>query len=1061
MALPNVDRPPNPPRGPDTFLRTDCRKLAPWSRREVITRQRRELEEQCFLQNDIPGPEADERFVYFLLDSFWFSPRFLLLSVPSSRMTTMSDECERTCPLCAEEMDLTDQQLKPCKCGYEICVWCWHHIIDMAEKDDTEGRCPACRTPYDKEKIVGTAANCERMVAEINSERKFKSQKAKPKASEGRKHLSTVRVIQRNLVYVIGIPANLADEDMLERKEYFGQYGKVLKVSITRPTGGAQNSSSNNTVSVYITYTKEDEAVRCIQSVHGFTLDGRPLRACFGTTKYCHTWLRNMSCNNPDCLYLHEVGVQEDSFTKDEIISAYTRVQQITGVANNHFQRRAGAVLPPPADDFCNSGSAFVKPNVKNLSSTNSTTQVKVSPPNSSSGRSSVLPPAASWGLRGSNCRPPSASSSCTQGSTKQITNTVTSTVSPSLVPITASLSTLHSDVNNTATETDRVPVPVYSGGRSSDSLGFSEHSTDKESHFTGNTSTDALVDAGSTSVTLYGNSLTTPNEKDRGMSTLQEIGLSIDQLGKDPESLASNQFSPQQLGYPSTGFQQYHCDNGFHATEAVSAPLVRDNVMPESELRSRKISSWDFDSQAMVIPVASVHDDGGLVSGHSSCLSHSSSQYMQSNKIGNGTYLDQIDSEIASGKVDESSSPFPNDVSIFSNGYNEHNFNTVSELGKIFGPPGSSNSLVNAEREKNARKVEAGASEIDQNVESSIISSILSLDLDSWDDPMTSSSNLAKMFGESDRQNGPIGLPSSWKQNSQSKFSFARQEDLINQTTHLDPSLGCFAVNVHRSPCETRNFVADKHQNGFTACGYEDFTGHFNSQSISSSKAPAPRAQMSAPPGFSVSNRAPPGFSSQERLYSSSSGNPLENSLSRNLYQVPSGSMGSVGDVELIDPAILAVGKGRLPLGISNSSMDLSTHFPATRNSNDSDLRLRLLLQQQSLSAHQNYSLSDQQMDDGYSTIKDRFIASRLLGQSEENNFSHFSQMSLQSRNQQFSSGQWDSWKEVQNGNEMSGVAEFIRNERIGMNKYFSGYDELKVRMPSSGNLYNRAFGI
>lgn len=28
----------------------------------------------------------------------------------------------------------------------------------------------------------------------------------------------------------------------------------------------------------YITYSKEDEAVRCIQSAHGFVLDGKPLR---------------------------------------------------------------------------------------------------------------------------------------------------------------------------------------------------------------------------------------------------------------------------------------------------------------------------------------------------------------------------------------------------------------------------------------------------------------------------------------------------------------------------------------------------------------------------------------------------------------------------------------------------------------------------------------------------------------------------------------------------------------------------------------------------------------
>lgn len=34
--------------------------------------------------------------------------------------------------------------------------------MDMAEKDESEGRCPACRVPYDKEKIVGMAAKCER-----------------------------------------------------------------------------------------------------------------------------------------------------------------------------------------------------------------------------------------------------------------------------------------------------------------------------------------------------------------------------------------------------------------------------------------------------------------------------------------------------------------------------------------------------------------------------------------------------------------------------------------------------------------------------------------------------------------------------------------------------------------------------------------------------------------------------------------------------------------------------------------------------------------------------------
>lgn len=48
-------------------------------------------------------------------------------------------------------------------------------------------------------------------------------------------------------------------------------------------------------------------------------LEGRQLRSNFGTTKYCATYLRNSPCSNPDCLYLHELGDEEDRFTKEEI----------------------------------------------------------------------------------------------------------------------------------------------------------------------------------------------------------------------------------------------------------------------------------------------------------------------------------------------------------------------------------------------------------------------------------------------------------------------------------------------------------------------------------------------------------------------------------------------------------------------------------------------------------------------------------------------------------------------------------------------------------------------
>ncbi|XP_009790896.1 uncharacterized protein [Nicotiana sylvestris] len=269
-------------------------------------------------------------------------------------MTMMSNEEEKRCPLCAEEMDWTDQQFKPCKCGYQVCVWCWHHIMDIAEKEASEGRCPACRTKYEKDKVVAMQANFER-AENNNSNRKSKPPKAKPKANEVRKDLTNVRVIQRKMAYVTGLPLSLADEDLLQRKEYFGQYGKISKISLSRTAGGSIQLLTNDTCSVYITYSKEEDAIQCIQFVHGFVLEGRYLRASFGTAKYCHAWLRNMPCSNPSCLYLHSLGADEDSFGKDEVAAIHTRsrVQQIVG-ATSSAMKRSGNVLPPPIDELSN-----------------------------------------------------------------------------------------------------------------------------------------------------------------------------------------------------------------------------------------------------------------------------------------------------------------------------------------------------------------------------------------------------------------------------------------------------------------------------------------------------------------------------------------------------------------------------------------------------------------------------------------------------------------------------------------------------------------------------------
>ena len=49
-------------------------------------------------------------------------------------------------------------------------------------------------------------------------------------------------------------------------------------------------------------------------------LPSHPLpRASFGTTKYCTFFLRGSQCSKLDCMYLHELGEEEASFTKEDM----------------------------------------------------------------------------------------------------------------------------------------------------------------------------------------------------------------------------------------------------------------------------------------------------------------------------------------------------------------------------------------------------------------------------------------------------------------------------------------------------------------------------------------------------------------------------------------------------------------------------------------------------------------------------------------------------------------------------------------------------------------------
>lgn len=98
--------------------------------------------------------------------------------------------------------------------------------------------------------------------------------------SLNRKHLAGLRVVQKNLVYVVGLSTQVREGDLLNTlrgPQYFGQYGKIVKIVVSKSKDGGQGG--HQPMGVYVTFAKKEDAERCIAAVDGSENGGRILRS--------------------------------------------------------------------------------------------------------------------------------------------------------------------------------------------------------------------------------------------------------------------------------------------------------------------------------------------------------------------------------------------------------------------------------------------------------------------------------------------------------------------------------------------------------------------------------------------------------------------------------------------------------------------------------------------------------------------------------------------------------------------------------------------------------------
>ena len=130
------------------------------------------------------------------------------------------------------------------------------------------------------------------------------------------------RIIQKNLVYLIGLSSDLIKiESKLKSYEYFGQYGKILKLVINKNKTYNSNGPNGPSYTCFITYSSEAESSLAILSLDNCTIDNHEIKANYGTTKYCLNFLKNSECKNKDCIYLHKMADSKDIVSREQMNS--------------------------------------------------------------------------------------------------------------------------------------------------------------------------------------------------------------------------------------------------------------------------------------------------------------------------------------------------------------------------------------------------------------------------------------------------------------------------------------------------------------------------------------------------------------------------------------------------------------------------------------------------------------------------------------------------------------------------------------------------------------------
>ena len=133
--------------------------------------------------------------------------------------------------------------------------------------------------------------------------------------------------ILKNTVFISNIPKEIFKKEILYQKKFLGQYGHINQIFLIN-----NNKKENSVIAQFDTV---NQAALSIIALNNFEINqNNKLKISYYNIRYCHYFLNNKECQNPNCLFIHTSKINEYIYKEINIHEYFSSFQFALNIIN-------------------------------------------------------------------------------------------------------------------------------------------------------------------------------------------------------------------------------------------------------------------------------------------------------------------------------------------------------------------------------------------------------------------------------------------------------------------------------------------------------------------------------------------------------------------------------------------------------------------------------------------------------------------------------------------------------------------------------------------------------